>query len=422
MMWAHSKYYGLNNRMITLFKMINNLMIESVSRYLDPSSLFQGEPDESLTNINKVIKILEDHKKCFKEYRERLPEFAARLSPEKDPILWTFRPNEIFERFDHFMNRLYTIRDIFDTANEFFKLEKFELGGLKGRNLSRSVQEIFEKFKNVYFSWSQIQFDPLDPSPNLKHFEKQRKKFQAESEAYENKLAAIVVQAFDECYTIESLIKLIEVCGSLLQRPIVYKEIKDKLDNMLDLYNYDLSKVKDIFDNGVDAMNANGLTGLKVDRSFPPVTGALTWIKKMKHRVVKPTEELPNIEFKDVIFDTEEGRFTMDKVQEMCKLLDELDVYIFSKWCERVPREIDENMQKYLLKYIDGGLLELNFDQALVTALKEVKMLRAMKKDNIPDVALELFENSNKLWVRKMVYWILSCRVLGSPDENTVHN
>jgi dynein heavy chain, axonemal len=74
MMWAHSKYYGLNNRMITLFRMINNLMIESATKYLDPGSLFQSEPDESLANIAKVVRILEEHKKCFKEYREKLPD------------------------------------------------------------------------------------------------------------------------------------------------------------------------------------------------------------------------------------------------------------------------------------------------------------------------------------------------------------
>ena len=374
------------------------MIIESATKYLDPGSLFQGEPDESLANMEKIIKILEEHKGCFQEYREMLPTFAARLCPEKNPIMWTFRPKEVFERFDYFMKRLYTVRDIFDTANEFFKLEKIELGGLKGRNLSRNVQEIFNEFKNIYVGWSQIQFDPLDPSPKLHHFEKERKRFQDQTEVLEHRLAALLVQAFDECFTIESLIKHIEICGSLLQRPIIYKEIQEKLENMQELYNQDLDIVKEIFDNSLETINTNGLNGLKVDRSFPPVTGALTWIKKMRIRIMKPTEDLPNIDFKD-IFETEEGQHTIEKVQEMSGRLDKLEIEIFDQWKARVPNEINENMQKFLLKSIDDGLLELNFDQALVTALKEVKMLRAMKKENIPDVAVELFENSNELWV-----------------------
>lgn len=395
MMWARSKYYGLNSRMTILFRMIGNMMIESASKFLDPGSLFQGEPDESLSVLAKVISVLERHKACFKEYRDKLPSFVL---PEKDPIMWTFRPKDIFERFDQFMDRLYVVRDIFETANEFYKMEKIELGGLKGRNLSRSIQEIFNDFKTLYIKWSQISFDPLDPSPQMKHFERERSEFQTEAEVLERKLAAILVQSFDECYTMESLIKLIEVCGSLLLRPIIYNEIKDKLDNLLDLYNQDLDLVKNIFDGGIDTINTSGIMALQVDRGFPPVTGALTWIKKMKLRVKKPTEDLPNIEFKEV-FETEDGKNTMDRLKEMTDMLDMLEIGIFEKWKQNVPNEINTNMRKYLLKWIDNGLLELNFDPALVGALKEVKMLRAMGQQEIPDVALELYEISNDLWV-----------------------
>lgn len=295
-MWAHSKYYGLNSRMTTLFRMVNNLMIESASKFLDPGSLFQGEPDESLTVLNKVIRILEDHKTCFKEYREKLPSFAL---PDKNPILWTFAPKDIFQRFDQYMGRLYTVRDIFETANEFYKIEKIELGGLKGRNLSRSIQEVYHEFKTIYMKWGTIQFDPLDPDPKLKFFDDERASFQEQAELMERRLSAILVQAFDECYTMESLIKLIEVCGTLLQRPIIFVEIKDKLDNILELYSSDLDVVKSIFDQGVTEIQNKGIENFDVDKGFPPVAGTLTWIKKMKMRITKPTEELPNIEFKE---------------------------------------------------------------------------------------------------------------------------
>jgi len=293
--WAHSKYYGLNSRMIVLFRMINNMMISIATRYLDPDSLFKKEPDESLVNLQKVIKILEEHKICFKEYRDKLPSFVL---PERTPIMWTFRPKDIFERFDYFMKRLYVIRDIFETANEFYKIEKIEIGGLRGRNLSRSIQQINNEFKNLYSQWSQIESEPLDPDPQLKLFDRERRKFQNEAETMERRLAALLVQAFDECFTLESLIKLIQVCGSLLQRPIIYHEIKDRLNNMLELYNKDLDAVKGIFNSGTDAIARDGLNSLPVDKGFPPVAGALTWIKKMRVRIKRPTEDFPNIELK----------------------------------------------------------------------------------------------------------------------------
>lgn len=382
--------------MTVLFRMINNLMIESATKFLDPGSLFLGEPDESLVTLNKVIYIVEGHRDCFKIYRDKLPTFV--LPDRSEPIMWTFRPSDIFERYDKFMERLYVIRNIFDTANEFFKVEKIELGGLKGRNLSRSIQEIFNEFKNIYFKWSQIQFDPLDPTPLVNHFEEERKEFQDHAEVLERRLSAILVQAFDECYTMESLIKLVIVCGSILKRPIIYHEIKDKLDNIVSFFSADLDLVKSIFDEGFETIQAKGVEALKVDKGFPPTAGALTWITKLKLRITKPTEELPNLDFKE-IFETEEGKDTMDRFNELCDLLSSLEIKVFDSWKKKVPEEIDINMGKYLLKSNDGGLLELNFDPELVAALKEVKMLKTMQKQDIPDIAIELFEISNDLWV-----------------------
>ena len=383
--------------MVTMFRMINNMMIEDASKFLDPGSLFQGEPDESLVMLGKAIQVLKIHKECFFESRDQLPTFISRFN-KQDAIMWTFRPKDIFGRFDKFMERLEVIQDIFVTANEFFKIEKIELGGLKGRSHSRGIQEVYNDFKIIYFKWTQITFDPLDPTPKKNHFDRKHRRFREESDILEMKIASILVQAFDECYTMESLIKLIEVCGTLLHRPIVYKEISDKLLNLLELYNEDLDKVKIAFDEGHEVIKTEGFENLKVDRGFPPVSGSLTWIKTLKTRILKPTEDLPNIDFKD-IFESDDGNYTMDRMKEMCSLLDGLEVDIYGRWKKKVPIDINVNMQKFLLKSVDNGLLAMNFDPALVAALREVKLLKAMGKLEIPDVALELFEHSNNLWV-----------------------
>lgn len=126
-------------------------MIEDASKFLDPGSLFQGEPDESLVVLGKVIDVLRVHRACFFEYRDKLPSFAQ---PGKDPIMWTFRPSDIFERFDKFLDRLEVIRAIFVTANEFYKIEKIELGGLKGRCvLLRRVKEEKKINSEFLFQW-----------------------------------------------------------------------------------------------------------------------------------------------------------------------------------------------------------------------------------------------------------------------------
>lgn len=397
-MWAASKYYGSNSRMSVLFRMVNNLMIECATKHLDPESLFQGNPDESLLALEKVLSVLKTYKACFTTYRDKLSSFVL---PNTNPMMWTFDPEEVFNRFDLFTKRLLDVLHIIKTGNDLFKVEKIEIGGLKGQKLSRGVQEIYSESMTNYAKWSQIQFDPLDPSPKLKHFERERNDFKEKVAISERKLASICVEAFDECYSIESLMKLTAVCGPLLRRPIIFKEVREKINMIVELYHQDLCMVKVNFDRGFEQLKAGQL---KVESGFPPISGALVWINKMRRRITIPIENLLNFEFKEV-FESEEGKYAIDRYNEFIKLLDAIEKEIFEPWKEKTPNEINLNMKKNLLMSIENERLKTNFDAGLVTALSEVKHMRAMDKKELPDVAIELFEVSNELWVSSRFFF-----------------
>jgi hypothetical protein len=48
---------------------------------------------------------------------------------------------------------------------------------------------------------------------------------------------------------------------------------------------------------------------------------------------------------------------------------------------------------------LSDGYLKMNFDDALVAAYREIKMLKALGKNDIPQVAQDFFDNSEALWV-----------------------
>lgn len=54
-----------------------------------------------------------------------------------------------------------------ETALEFMKLEKVELGGIKGRVLSEHVVGIFEEFQEHYTVFTQRTYDSLDPNSHV---------------------------------------------------------------------------------------------------------------------------------------------------------------------------------------------------------------------------------------------------------------
>lgn len=120
-----------------------------------------------------------------------------------------------------YIQRLSDIRDIFITANEFCKLDRIEIGGIKGsnnlsvvvvkekkqllyfkgRNLSRRITDALLEYQKLYSRWISIDFDPLDAESSTASFKKIQKDYQEKSDAIERSLAQIFTEAFDDCYS-----------------------------------------------------------------------------------------------------------------------------------------------------------------------------------------------------------------------------
>ena len=52
---------------------------------------------------------------------------------------------------------------MFQSAIDFLRLEKVEIGGVKGKALSGRVLQIFEEFKTEFEKFSNKKYEPLDP-------------------------------------------------------------------------------------------------------------------------------------------------------------------------------------------------------------------------------------------------------------------
>lgn len=379
LVWANSKYYCANEKMVILFREIANMMIDASNRILDPSSVFQGEPDEMHEKIDKTIKILELFMDSFEHVRDNLASYFKK-EDEEMPALWTFHKRTVFQRLIDFIDRLKLISAILATNLEFSKLEKVEFGGLKGRLLSQKCEQIFDEFGTAYNIFTSIQYDPCDTTDDsiLKDYDE----FHAKCADFDKRLAAIFSQAFDDCYNLESIFKFLAIIGNLLERTVIRNEITPKYGTILEIFNEELDTVKIIFDEGLKS-------GIPIDKNFPPVAGTLMWISKLKQRIEKPGEDLKLLE--DDIIKTEEALHSFEKYDHMMRLLDDKSSEVFGKWCSEIPKQIEESMAKYELMRKKDNLISLNFDDELVAALREIKYMKFLEIPDIPEEALELF-------------------------------
>ena len=60
------------------------------------------------------------------------------------------------------------MKDLFKTASDLLRLEKVEIGGVKGKALSIHVVKIFEEFKEEFEKFGNQKYDMLDPKSNVR--------------------------------------------------------------------------------------------------------------------------------------------------------------------------------------------------------------------------------------------------------------
>ena len=133
-------------------------------------------------------------------------------------------------------------QDFFDSSTEYYKLERVDFGGSKGRFLTAQVQEVYEEFLEFYQQYNSIQYDVGDPEDDS--FAEDYEKFKEKSKDNDQRLAAICVNAFDDCHTPESVYKLIMVLASLLDRSAIWEDLEPKFPQYIKMIEKDFDTVK----------------------------------------------------------------------------------------------------------------------------------------------------------------------------------
>lgn len=89
---------------------------------------------------------------------------------------------------------------------EFTKLERIEIGGLKGRSLSNKIIRIYREFTENFTLFATRTYDVLDPEDM--NFVNDYLQFQKHIDNLDRQLASVLCQAFDECCNLDSVFKV----------------------------------------------------------------------------------------------------------------------------------------------------------------------------------------------------------------------
>lgn len=95
-----------------------------------------NEPDQAIQKIDQVKDIINQFMEAYFTYKDN----------EKNG--WTVTRNVIFYRLDAFNDRLGDILNIAKSFNEFKKMSKKFIGGIKGAALMQTLEDIFTECTN----------------------------------------------------------------------------------------------------------------------------------------------------------------------------------------------------------------------------------------------------------------------------------
>ncbi|KAH1023596.1 hypothetical protein HUJ04_012770 [Dendroctonus ponderosae] len=380
LIWATCDSYD-QVKLITLLKQICNLLIFEAKKFLDPTTLFHSDIDEAMQRVGLCINTMKQFMSLFKIYKLNL----ARFFHGREPRLWNFDAKMVFERLDAFKERLQTIQWFFNTVLEFSKLEKVEIGGIKGRTLSSRVITVYSEFQQCYSTFAGKSYDVLDPD-DLSFLE-DFQLFKQKIFEMDMKLAAILCQAFEDCANLESMFKLINIAGCLLERPFIKSEFSKKFVLIVDMLEHEAKLIEAAFEQQMSSKRKYG--EFIVDNYVPPVTGALRWTTNLKARIAAIKKKFEHSQ--QVITENPKFLEVNKKMDLLLENISEVAQRTLADWAQDLPSQIENSLKLSLLIHnAKSKELRLNFNTYLSAILREVHYLNLMNITDIPTEALEL--------------------------------
>ncbi|CAK9799022.1 Dynein beta chain, ciliary [Anthophora plagiata] len=411
LMWSTSKYYTME-RIIALLREISDLLIAQAVKHINPSTLFEGDIEENKAKIAEVIPHLNSYQEMYRSFQEKIESYFKL----QEPVPWTFHEKLVFARIQMFEQRLREIESLFDIVQDYLKLERIEMTGLKAKSLLSMTNDIYEEFLKLYRQFSEVPYEVLTPEET--QFTEDLNEFSAMVKQFDRRLASIFAQVFAECHNLESIFKFIWMMGLIANRPVIMAQLWHCYENVIERAHRHFNNIKGIFDDNFVTDTAQ--LHMSINAYLPPMASSLCLLMKLRERNRFPVECIGLIDH-PLITAKMDSELKL-KFEELEAIIDEKEEEILSAWVEKLPEIWETHLTKTLLTIRDDKLLELNFDVQLKITLREIRYMIIIKTPNLPPEAIEFYNRTqfffnNTYNLTLIITWYNRIRSESSPVE-----
>ncbi|KAK4326143.1 hypothetical protein Pmani_003308 [Petrolisthes manimaculis] len=254
------------------------------------------------------------------------------------------------------------------------------------------------EFNEAYTAFSIRTYDCLDPAEEL--FDEGHLQFRCKVTELEQRLSLIVKHALQESQSPEAYFKVVELLGSILERPIVQAEYTSCLPHLVQLLKQEIDMAKELFEQwqnkekSEEKQKHNG-EGRKEETSvdeeaapcggeeeesavnsvphryFPPVVGKLKCLKEVNDRVAGNMQTFAQLSHP--LVSSEEGITLKRQWQELESSLSEYMQQVVKEWQVLAAADYTYALTCPLLFRHEDATIAVNFSPELIRALEELR-------------------------------------------------
>lgn len=375
MVWIHSPHFNTVARLVVLIRMIANDLVAQGLKQGASDTLLELEPPEAVEQVKGVLAVCRRLHGEYLEYKNRV----AMRCPDNP---WRVQSSALFGKLNSFIDRAVDVQDIVETRLQFNRLERVEIGGTKGKQLSASIETVYTDFKNALQVFENVQYDMFDIE--VKEFEPDYYQFRLLVKEMERRLSSVIAQGLEDCSAVEDAFKLLDSFEGLLDRDLIQNNLEKHFIKLLRQYRQHLKDVQSMF--------VKSRSVPPIYNNMPPIAGALHWSRglaeraniamhkfRLCHKTILESDEMADVE------------------KSHASLMESLQEYERLK-CEQWAREVDASVaaklkQPLLQRRGSNDQLVVNFDGALVRLLREVKYFLQLGLE-VPDTAMAIYRKA----------------------------
>ncbi|CAD7941439.1 unnamed protein product [Amoebophrya sp. A120] len=387
LVWKYSKYYNTPGRLVVLIREVCNVIINQSLKYINGPQIFtliqNEEAKEAVDKLERTLAICTEFKDRYAMYKD-----IAEQQPNGG---WKIQSNALFVRLDAFRERCRDILDFTKTIVQFIKLERIDIGGTKGKLLTQAIVNIYDEFQRAVAKFQSVDYDIMDIGEM--RFDDDFFAFRMAIRELDRRMATVLGLGFDDLDSVAGRAKLFDGFEGLLERPILEDELEKKYTVMLTTVKGDLKVCKTLFSQNKTQIDlVSDIAPLFLN--FPPVAGAIYWVRALKQRIDMPMSKL--LVFNKLVREKPEEYREVEKLyNQLSELFDDYETKKYKEWKATQVEPTKEKLKMRLLRRMEKtGLLKVNFDPALVRLLRETRYFLLFGLE-VPDTALNIFSRAD---------------------------